>query len=159
MPSDYDRCIKKSYNEAQRMRSSTASGKKVPRLREQEIQSIPPLKVLPFQDQDEEIARNPSMSAAQLIGEQDIPKAVLAWKFAPGQPLVRPERVRHLPTQMWRLHEWYMKVIKEGRQMLMVAVKNEHYLREDQLCIELEKLFQLYNQDAFDKSIICCYCL
>ena len=52
-----------------------------------------------------------------------------------------------------------MEVIKEGREMLMVAVKNEHYFREDLLCIELEELFQLYNQDALDKSIVSCYCL
>ena len=52
-----------------------------------------------------------------------------------------------------------MKSSKEGREMLMVAVKNEHYFREDELCIGLEELFQLYNQDALDKSIVSCYCL
>jgi len=41
----------------------------------------------------------------------------------------------------------------------MVEVKKEHYLLEYQICIELEELFQLYNQDALDKSIVSCYCL
>ena len=146
----------------QRTRSS-ASGKKVPQLGEQEIQSIPPLKVLPDKDvaatYNNDIASSLGITVAQLIGDEDIPKADLAWKFARGQPLVRPEQVRHLPTQMRRLHEWYMKSSKEGREMLMVAVKNEHYFREDSICIELEELFQLYNQDALDKSIVSCYCL
>jgi len=43
--------------------------------------------------------------------------------------------------------------------MLMVAVKKEHYFREYQICIMLEEFFQLYNQDALDKSIVSCYCL
>jgi len=99
-------------------------------------------------------------SVAQLfIGGADIPKAELAWKFVPGNPLVRPEQVPHLPTQMRRLHEWYMKVVKDGRTMLMVAVKKEHYFIDNEICIELEELFQLYNQDALDKSIVSCYCL
>ena len=94
--------------------TSSASGKKVPQLGEQEIQSIPPLKVFPDKDVYNDIASDLGISVAQLIGDADIPKADLAWKFVLGQPLVRPEQVRHLPTQMRRLHEWYMEVIKEG---------------------------------------------
>ena len=77
-----------------------------------------------------------------------------------GQPLVRPEQVPHLPTQMRRLHEWYLKFSKdEGREMLMVQVKKEHYFRDDMINIDFDEFFQLYNQDALDKSIISCYCL
>jgi hypothetical protein len=43
--------------------------------------------------------------------------------------------------------------------MLMVNVTKEHYICDNDRCIELEELFQLYNQDALDKSIISCYCL
>ena len=43
--------------------------------------------------------------------------------------------------------------------MLMVKVKKEHYFREDEICINFEELFQLYNQDTLDKSIVSCYCL
>ena len=77
------------------------------------------------------------ISVAQFIGEEDIPKAELAYKYVHGQPLVRPEQVAHLPTQMRRLHQWYMKAVKEEREMLMVTVKQENYFREDMLCIEL----------------------
>jgi hypothetical protein len=48
-----------------------------------------------------------------LVVMEDITKADLAWKFALGEPLVRPKQVRHLPIQMRRLHDWYMEVIKE----------------------------------------------
>jgi len=143
----------------QRSRSSSASGKTVPQLGEQEKQSIPPLQVLPLLPEYEVIAKSMGMTVDQLLGKEDIPKADLAWKFVLGQPLVRPERVPLLPTQMRRLHEWYMEVTKTGRSMLMVKFKNEHYFREGELIIELEELFQLYNQDALDKSIVSCYCL
>ena len=42
---------------------------------------------------------------------------------------------------------------------IMVNVKKEHYYHEKALSIEYTELFQLYNQDALDKSIVGCYCL
>ena len=100
------------------------------------------------------------ITISQLIGDEDIPKADLAWKFARGQPLVRPEQVRHLPTQMRRLHEWYMQSCRESQIMLVAAVRDEHYFRgDDKIHVEFEELFQLYNQDTLDKTIISCYCL
>ena len=41
----------------------------------------------------------------------------------------------------------------------MVNVKHEHYYHEKALAIEYPELFQLFNQDALDKSIVSCYCL
>ena len=157
-PSDYDRSITKSFNAMQRSRSSSASGKKIPQLGEQENQSCPPLNV-DVAEEYKDIASSLGITVAQLIGNEDIPKADVAWKFAFGQPLVRPEQVPHLPTQMRRLHEWYLKSSNEGRIMLMVAVKKENYFREGEICIMLEEFFQLYNEDALDKSIVSCYCL
>jgi hypothetical protein len=130
----------------QRTRSS-ASGKKVPQLGEQEKQSLPPLNV--YSDKDvaeeyEDIARHFGVTVAQLMGMEDFPKADVAWKFALGEPLVRPEQVAHLPTQMRRLHDWYMEYSKEGRIMLMVVVKKEHYFRDNQICIMLEEFFFSY---------------
>ena len=52
-----------------------------------------------------------------------------------------------------------MKVAKEGREMHLEAVNMEHYFREDEIHIELEEFFQLFNQDALDKSLVSCYCL
>ena len=98
-------------------------------------------------------------STGQRIGDSGHPMAELAWRYVHGQPLVRPEEVGRLPTQMQKLHDWYMQVAKEGRTSLWVAVKKEHYFNENQIYIELEENFQLFNQDALDKSLVSCYCL
>ena len=49
-----------------------------------------------------------------------------------------------------------MKEVKNGREMLIVKVKEEHYFYENELFIELSEIFQLYNQDSLDKSIVSC---
>ena len=81
-------------------------------------------------------------------------------KYVWGQPLVEPEEVNKLPTRMYELHQWYMNITKiSNRESLMVNVKEEHYFHEKALSVEYSELFQLYNQDALDKSIVSCYCL
>ena len=100
--------------------------------------------------------------------DQEIPKVDhefnkgdIAYKYKHGEPLVRPEELPNLPTQMRRLHKWYMKAAQEGKIMLTVGVRDEHYFRgnEEIINVDFEELFQLYNQDALDKSIVSCYCL
>ena len=86
--------------------------------------------------------------------------AELAYRYSYGKPLLRADKFPHLGTQMRRLHEWYMKACVEGEIMLIVGVRDEHYLcGNDEIHIEFEELFQLFNQDAMDKSLISCYCL
>ena len=81
-------------------------------------------------------------------------------KYARGQPLVKPDEVKNLPTRMYELHQWYMNITKiSNRESLMVNVKNDHYYHEKAVSVEYSELFQLYNQDALDKSIVSCYCL
>ena len=94
-----------------------------------------------------------------MIGIDDMPKPELAWKYVYGKPLVRPEKIGLLPTQKRRLHKWYEEVTEEGRQFLMVSIKEEHFYCEDVVAIEMAEFFQLFNQDALDKSLLCCYCL
>ena len=106
----------------------------------------------------EDMARDLGLTVAQYLGKEEVPKADLAYRYEHGKPLVRPEQVPHLQTQMRRLHEWYMHASKEGNIMLMVAVRDEHYIRgPDEINIDFEELFQLYNQDALDKSLVSCY--
>ena len=84
----------------------------------------------------------------------------IKWKYVWGQPLVHPDKVKDLPTRMYELHQWYMNITKiSNRVSLMVNVKEEHYFHEKALSVEYSELFQLYNQDTLDKSIVCCYCL
>ena len=81
-------------------------------------------------------------------------------KYVRGQPLVAPDKVKTLPTRMYELHQWYMNITNiSNRVSLMVNVKKEHYYHEKALSIEYSELYQLFNQDALDKSIVSCYCL
>ena len=81
-------------------------------------------------------------------------------KYAWGQPLVEPEEVKNLPTRMYELHDWYMKITKiSNGESLMVQVEEDHYFNKKARAIEYSELFQLFNQDALDKSIVSCYCL
>ena len=61
---------------------------------------------------------------------------------------------------MYEVHQWYMQFTKTtNRESLMAKVKEEHYFNETALSVEYTELFQLFNQDALDKSIVSCYCL
>ena len=81
-------------------------------------------------------------------------------KYVRGQPLVEPDKVKNLPTRMYELHQWYMNITKiSNRESLMVNVKEEHYFHEKAVSVEYSELFQLFNQDALDKSIVSYYCL
>ena len=81
-------------------------------------------------------------------------------KYVRGEPLVKPEEVKNLPTRMYELHQWYMEICKtHNLQSLMVKVKEEDYFHKLALSIEYTELFQLFNYDALDKSIVSCYCL
>jgi hypothetical protein len=59
---------------------------------------------------------------------------------------------------MQTLHDWYMQACREGDIMLIMAVRDEHYFRgKDKIRIYFEELFQLFNEDTIDKSLISCY--
>ena len=79
------------------------------------------------------------------------------WKY--GKSLVPPDQIEFLPTQMRRLHDWYMNVTREGRKVLLVQVTEEHYIGKDELHVYLEELYQLYQLDSLDLSIVSTYCL
>jgi hypothetical protein len=72
---------------------------------------------------------------------EDIPKAALAWTYKKGKHLVIPEKEKSLPSQMRKLHAWYIAFVKAKREMLLVKVRNE-------------ELFQLLNKDALDKCLV-----
>ena len=84
----------------------------------------------------------------------------IKWQYVRGQPLVKPEEVKNLPIRMYELHDWYMKIIKiSNRESLMVQVEEDHYFHKKALSVEYSELFQFYNQDALDKSLVSCYCM
>ena len=84
----------------------------------------------------------------------------VAYTYRHGHPLVKPELVNSLPTKMRRLHKWYMEASEKGENWIHVGYKNEHFGHGDgMVLIEFSELFQLYQQDAIDKTIVSAYCL
>ena len=108
-----------------------------------------------------ELAATMGVSLAELLGSQDdkLPKADVVPIYVPGMPLVSKEKLQQLPTQMRNLHEWYLGVVEVGRTMIVAKVPHEYFFRADEVHVEFSELFQLYNFDALDKSLMSCYCL
>jgi hypothetical protein len=104
-----------------------------------------------------------NMSVEDNLASQDerFPKAVVARKpkFIMGGPLVSKERLEELPTNMCYLHAWYMNEAKNGRIMIVASVPREYYGRPKEIHVDFDELFQMYNCDALDKSLMSCYCL
>ena len=82
------------------------------------------------------------------------------FRYKYGQPLVKPGHPP-LTKMMRRFHEWYMKTCCESaKDTLTLRIKEEHDLvGMELLSVELDKLFQLYNQKVLDKTLVTCYCL
>jgi hypothetical protein len=106
-----------------------------------------------------ELAAQMGMTMAELLGDAELLKAVIAQKYVHGQPLVGDEKLRQMPTHLRNLHAWYLLASKHEQTMLVVKVTEEYYFREEEIHIDFLELFQLMNQDSLDKSLINCYCL
>jgi hypothetical protein len=121
----------------------------------------PPLKV--YSDKNlhlANVARRQGLTVGQFLGLDDMPKPdELASKYVCQKPLARRQQFPLIQTQMKKLHEWNEEITKGDRKHLMVAVRNEHYYREDSIDIELEELFQFFTLDALYKSVVSSYFL
>ena len=83
-----------------------------------------------------------------------------AYVYQYGAPLVKPELVKDLPTKMQRLHNWYIQACADSKNWIYATYKHHHYGHGDGfLLIEFPELFQFYQQDALDKTIVSAYCL
>jgi hypothetical protein len=150
LSSNYDRSILKSNEAAKvRSRSSSESGKSVPQLGEQK-NSCPPLQMFPdIQCYDpqmvalyKEEADAHGMSIPEYLSRCGFPTGEIAYTYRYGDPLVRSEEMPHLPTKMRRFHKWYMDAYKEGKNWIMVGIKDEHYgCGNDMINIEFLELF------------------
>ena len=113
-------------------------------------------------DEVRRFARDCGMTVEQVLSGRDgaFQIADLAWKYEPGKSLVRPELLGSLSTLKRQLHQWYLKAsTASGLDTLMVKVTEEQFFRDDSISIYLADLFDLYNLDALDKSIVSTYCL
>ena len=133
--SDYDRSIKKSYEK----RKSGSSSSDVPQLMAQQKQSIEPLVVLNQEHQGFlGFLQSTKLTTDQIIGasNQDLnplkeyPIAlVVRWKYKEGTSLVHPDVVELLPTQMHRLHDLYMKAMRDCNFMQGAKIGDEDFFR------------------------------
>jgi hypothetical protein len=157
-------------------RSSQSLGQEkrkiVPQLGEQAVQSVPPLIVQQTNAGIDEnlitlelirMSEETGVSIRALLGLEELPrlkKEELHWKFVRDKSLVRPEQIPLLPTNMYKLHEWYMRVTKEhNRESLMVNIKPEHYFHGKALSVEYTEFYHLFNRSTLDISILSSYCL
>ncbi|KAK1677672.1 hypothetical protein QYE76_038520 [Lolium multiflorum] len=152
----------------------TTKGKKrkeVPLLGAQPKQSIPALKVFNvpklYQQQGgfdmEEAAKLAAacdVTVEELMSAADIvPTADMVPQFVYGADLVSKEQLHKLPTHMRNLHQWYLDACKENIRFIVAHIPREYYYRKEEIHIEINELWQLFNLDALDKSLMSCYCL
>ena len=189
LPSDYEREIgKQTALSNKKKKTSAKRGNQVPQLGEQKKQSVPPLIVTSDiekafradMDKDydpriinaarefgisvseaKERAAAIGMSVAELLGVEEAPMGEIARQYVKGEPLVSREEEASLSTNMRRLHDWYKGHTKKKntKTYFSADVREEHHFKSYSIHIELDELFQLFNQRALDKSIVGCYCL
>jgi hypothetical protein len=52
-----------------------------------------------------------------------------------------------------------MDAAKGAREFVLMKITEDHFLGEDLVHIEFDEFFQLFNQDALDKSLLSAYVL
>jgi hypothetical protein len=131
--------------------------------RAQAKKSVSPLKVFASdgggtvaQPSHYDFAAEACLTLSQLM-TGDIPTTPIAWKYEKGKSLVPPGKEKTLSSRMRRLHEWYMDAAKGVREFLLLKITKDHFLGEDLVHIEFDEFFQLFNQDALDKSLVSSY--
>uniref|UniRef100_A0A0E0LZJ2 Uncharacterized protein n=1 Tax=Oryza punctata TaxID=4537 RepID=A0A0E0LZJ2_ORYPU len=107
--------------------------------------------------------KDTKLTRVQLLGLEPIEiatKADLKHTYTFSEPLVKPEQVNSLSIQMYRLHQWYMERSAIGREMFGVRVKDmDHSNGEDTMWIRFEDIFDVYQLDALDVSLLNCWVL
>jgi hypothetical protein len=142
---DYERTLKKAYYKM---------SKPVPQLGEQPNQEIEPL-VTGQEIGIKEFISDTVLARDQLLKGAPIPTAEMKYQFELGKPLVKPEQLKSLSTQMYRFHERYMEMSANGKQMFGARIRNSDFFQgEDVLWILFEDVFDLYYLDAHDVSLL-----
>jgi hypothetical protein len=93
---------------------------------------------------------------AEVAGCQEVLKAqvVARWPYEEGKSLVPPKVMPELPTQMRRLHQWYMDVVSRGEFMQATKFKDDDlFCGDGVIWLNWEELYQLYHQDYLDISL------
>nr|AAV32185.1 putative polyprotein [Oryza sativa Japonica Group] len=120
--SDYERTLKKA---------SSGKSKPVPQLGEQPNQEIEPL-VTGKEMMIQEFITDTGLTTDQLLGVAPIEKAEVKYMYELGKPLVKPELLQSLPTQIYKFHQLYMEMSATGREMIGVRIRDTDFLMEIQ---------------------------
>nr|ABA98126.1 transposon protein, putative, CACTA, En/Spm sub-class [Oryza sativa Japonica Group] len=148
--SDYERTLKKA---------SSGKSKPVPQLGEQPKQEIEPL-VTGKEMTIEQFITDTGLTTDQLLGVAPIEKAEVKYMYELGKPLVKPELLQSLPTQMYKFHQLYMEMSAAGREMIGARIRDTDFLQgDDILWINFKGIYELYQLDALDVSIMSCWIL
>nr|XP_051208834.1 uncharacterized protein LOC127326046 [Lolium perenne] len=112
-------------------------------------------------DEAATLAAQCGVTVEELFGAADaaLPTADIAPKFVYGADLVSREQLHKLPTHMRNLHQWYLDACKEKKMYIVASIPWEYYYRKEEIHIEINELWQLFNLEALDKSLMSCYCL
>jgi hypothetical protein len=80
----------------------------------------------------------------------------LRWPFNAGTPLIHPDDVPKLSTQMRRLHEWYVRYhhVTSCTSFPILYKEEDFYNGDGNFYVEFSELYQLYHQDALDISLL-----
>ena len=121
--SDYERTLKKA---------SSGKSKPVPQLGEQLNQEIEPLVTgEDFGIQD--FINDTGLTTDQLLRDAPIEKAEVKYMYELGKPLVKPELLQSLPTQMYKFHQLYMEMSATGREMIGARIRDTDFLQGDDI--------------------------
>ncbi|CAO1939560.1 unnamed protein product [Urochloa humidicola] len=91
-----------------------------------------------------------------------LPTPKLTWPFELGKDLVSPAEIGGLPMKMRKLHEWYKQ--QSGYMFGLTYPKKLFGQPADKTThtekyIEFKSIYELYQQDALDVSILFLWCL
>nr|CAH66063.1 OSIGBa0091B08.4 [Oryza sativa] len=121
--SDYERILKKAF---------FGKSKPVPQLGEQPNPEIEPL-VTGEDFGIQEFINYTGLTTDQLLRGAPIEKAEVKYMYELGKPLVKPEQLQSLPTQMYKFHQLYMEMSATGREMIGARIRNTDFLQGDDI--------------------------
>ena len=87
--------------------------------------------------------------------EAEILVAPVLTPFQHRKPFVTEEEEKSLGTQMFNLHRWYLRMVKDEGKMFGVKYRDHDFFRgEDDFWVYFENLYHIYHRQALDASII-----
>jgi hypothetical protein len=99
------------------------------------------------------------MPIGGILSLQDLPtdkNFVPRWCFELGQPLVKPELVNKLPTNMRRFHDWYLKKLADGLEMFGILMRPGDFALQNKkvVWIQFKDIYEVYHLDAVNTDLM-----